>query len=194
MKRDSRIFLFLFAFFIIVAACALFLLKDVSSVFNRSKDSYGAETAVLTQNIVGEEQETVAEPEPEPEPEAETVTEAEPEPEPEPAPEPEPEPEPESQPEIRYFTYTINTSRLNLRLREEPSTNAKILDSLKKKSTGYIIKPGNEWCKVVTDKGKEGYVSTEYLEIMEVTKEAFPEDAASKVEASDEELSAAFNS
>ncbi len=56
MRRNLRIFTFLFVFFIVVAVGSLMLLNGDTSVFNRNRDTIGAQTAVLTQTVIGEDQ------------------------------------------------------------------------------------------------------------------------------------------
>ncbi len=218
MRNNLKYFTFLFIFFIVVALGSLFVLSGTNSVFDRSVNTFGAEEAVLNNMVIGTEvtednvleeaiedaaseiqidadseliqEETepeafVAEPEEvitEPE-ETETVTEPE-------------VVEPETttpEPAIRYYTYKVSTESNILRLRETPSTDAKILAKLSRQYTGYILQPGNTWCKVYTQSGKTGYVSTEYLVVTEVTQEDFPADIQSIVEAPTEELTSAFD-
>jgi uncharacterized protein YgiM (DUF1202 family) len=213
MKNNQRIFIFLFTFFIVVAVGSLIFLGGVGSAFNKSRDSLGAGTAALSQTITGGTQEKPAEPETK-EPEFEEVkTEAPVAEEPaveepvaeEPVAEEEPvveepvaeepaveepvqeEPE-EAETELRYFTFKIATRAQSLRVREEPSDNGKIVTKLTKNTTGYVIKPGTKWSRIVTNGGTDGYCFTKYLEITEVTKEDFPEEFANIVEAPDEEL------
>ncbi len=202
MKRNLRIFIALAVFYIIVALFALILLGGKSSVFNRDRKSYGAKPAALTQTVIGESAEvaepvatepsgdvtdvttTVQEPDPaEPEPE-----QAEPEPA-EPAPEPEPEPEPEVF-EIRYFSFRTTNTQPDLRFRTGPSEDASVITKLFPGTGGYITEPGNEWCKVVSNSGREGYLSTRYLAVTELTEETFPADYIDMVEAPTEELTA----
>ncbi|MCR5594711.1 MAG: SH3 domain-containing protein [Lachnospiraceae bacterium] len=195
MKRNTKIFIALCAFYVLVALLALLLLNGTDSVFNRDGSSPGAKPSVMSQTIIGE----VQEPETEPEPVAEEVSEPE-ETEPvetqteeaveEEVTEPEAtEPEEETYP-IRYFTFITDTKNTILRLREEPSETATILNKLSLQTPGYILKPGNEWCKVVMPTGTVGYCSTEYLLITEVTEDTYPAEFLADVEASEEELTA----
>lgn len=193
MRRNLRIFTFLFVFFIVVAVGSLMLLNGDTSVFNRNRDTIGAQTAVLTQTVIGEEpsdaasvEESIIEPEPEPIPEPEPEPEPIPEPEPEPEPVPEPEPEPEY--EMRYFTYTVTTRETILRLRELPSTDAKILKKLERGSSGYILEPANDWSRIVTQDGMMGFSSSQYLTIDEISKEDFPVEYLDLVKAPTELL------
>ncbi len=199
MRYNQRIFLYLFAFYIVVAVGSLFLLNGKGSVFNRTNKSMGAQTAVLSETPVG-----IPEPDPvvdqvvsaiteEPEPVPEPEPAPEPEPEPEPAPEPEPEPEPvEETPALRYFTFFVNTESIRLNMRTEPSESATIVNKLSKGTKGYVLLPGNLWCYVTTEDGRIGYCSTEYLKCTEVTKEDYPEQYQDMVAAPTEELSEQF--
>ncbi len=209
MRVNQKVFIFLLAFFVIVAFGSLLFLDGSGSVFDRTKDSVGAETAVLSQTIIGEEdssdlnesvakiaeesKEVVEEPEIAEEPVVEEPVVEEPVVE-EPAVEEEAvQEEPvEEEPSLRYFTFETNTQTANLRLREKPLLDSTVVSKLKKGSKGYVLKPGNQWCKVVTEYGLEGYCSTEYLILTEVTAEDFPEEHVEKVEPADEELGAAF--
>ena len=206
MRDNQRIFYFLMTFFTVVALGSLLFLSQTGSAFNRTNKSLGAETAVLTQTIINEpEEEVEAQPEevveePAPEPPvvedtmasvAETSVEAEPEPEPEPGPEPEPEPE---EPQIRYFSYKVDTMVTILRLREEPSEFSEVIAKLAKGGTGYVLVPGNQWCKVVSANGNVGYCSTDFLVLTEMTAEEFPEKYREQVEAPTDSLSAPFES
>ena len=55
MKRNNRIFIALFAFFIVVAIGALLMLDGKGSVFNRGRDSLGATPSVMSQTVIGDE-------------------------------------------------------------------------------------------------------------------------------------------
>ena len=208
MRDNQRIFLFLFAFFIAVALGSIIVLDDSGSAFNKSASSKGAETAVLSQSVVGDagadassqassaeiivaaaeassvevidvpaEEVSIIE-----EVVEEAATEATSEPE-----------EVVEEPSIKYYTFTVNTKTTILRLREEPSENATITNKLAKSTKGYVLKPGNVWCKVITENGNTGYCATSYLVLEEVSESDFPEDVRSQVEAPDEELSDAFS-
>lgn len=199
MRDNQRIFIFLMTFFTVVALGSLLFLSQTGSAFNRTNKSLGAETAVLTQTIINEpEEEAVAQPEPEPEPEIEapvvedtmaSMAEASVEEEPESEPEPEPE-----EPQIRYFSYKVDTMVTILRLREEPSEFSEVIAKLAKGGTGYVLVPGNQWCKVVSANGNVGYCSTDFLVLTEMTAEEFPEKYREQVEAPTESLSAPFES
>jgi hypothetical protein len=205
MRRNLRIFTFLFIFFIVVAIGSLLVLNDHGSVFNRTRDSLGAETAVLTQTVVGEmeEPEIVEEPEEEEpveeevepiveevEPLEEEVEPLEEEEEPleeeiEPLEEEEEpiEEEVEPEPDVHYYTFKINTSVHSLRLRQSPDMSSRVLAYLPKNSKGYVVETDNSWTKVRSSDGKEGYCATEYLVMEEVSADEFPEDLREQVEA-----------
>ena len=188
MKRNSRIFIALFAFFIIVAIGALLMLNGSGSVFSRDAKTIGAETAAMSQTVVGDEpvEEVVLEDEvkePEETPEVEEVKEEE-------TKEPEAEAVEAAEPERekRYITFKTTNSYTVLRLREGPSEDAKILHKMPYKTPGYILKPGNVWCKVALETGAIGYFATEYLGMTEVTLEDYPVQYRDMVEAPDEDL------
>ncbi len=194
MKQNQRIFIFLFTFFIVVAVGSIIFLNGKGSAFNRSRTSLGAVTAALSQTIIGDKKsetevvETVPLPAPqEPEvtaPVAEEPTAEEPVAE-EPA-------DTSAEEGLRYFTFRTATQITILRMRKEPSEDAEIIHKLERNSTGYVVKPGNEWCRVATVSGSVGYCATEYLELKEVSADDFPKKFASMVEAPDEELSSKF--
>ena len=94
--------------------------------------------------------------------------------------------------EVKFYTYKISTEGLPLRLRDEPHLEANVITKINNGSHGYILKPGNVWCKVYTANGKMGYLATEYLTVVEVKKEDFPAEIQDKVEAPDEALGSAF--
>ena len=201
MKSTSRILLIMIAVYIIIAVLAFLLLNGNLSVFSRDSSSLGAQPAKLTQTVVGgADQVSTADngaskivPEPDPEPA--------PAPEPEPAPVAEPEPEPApvadtaaSEPVLRYFTFKTSTSLQNLRLRRTPSLSGEVLAKLKKGTPGYVVQPGNSWCRVVLENGSVGYCATEYLTLTETTEDAYPEDFRSMVEPPAETLLDNFGS
>lgn len=200
MKHTSRLFIALFAFFIVVALGALFMLSGTGSVFNKSHATPGSETAVMSQTIVGDEavigacwnddfaEEEVVEASEEETSETiqnsendaaggDLASDAQ-----------NLEQENENTREIRYFTFVTGTRYTILRLREEPSEDAEILAKLNKKTPGYIIQPGNEWSKVVMPTGTVGYCATKYLKITEVTRQEFPQEFVDMVEAPVEDL------
>ena len=103
--------------------------------------------------------------------------------------EPADEPAPESgEYEVRYLTFKVNTQGLVLRLRDGPSEDAEVIAKLGMQSVGYVLKPGNEWCKVYTASGKTGYCATEYLLMEEATIDDYPAKVRDQIEAPDEKL------
>ena len=54
MKKNMGIFMALAIFYILVAVLALIMLGGKNSFFNKSKDTYGAQPAVLSQTVIGE--------------------------------------------------------------------------------------------------------------------------------------------
>ena len=191
MNRNTRIFIILAAFYVIVALIGLLIWgsRGRGSAFSVNFREPAGEAAVMSQTVIGTpsepvaiEEETETEPQTEPEDTAAETAEAEPAAE---------ETETASEPEIRYFTFITNTTHTILRLRQEPSEEAVILKKLQMRTPGYITKPGNEWCRVVMDTGATGYCATEYLSITEVTEDTYPVQFHDMVEAPDEELTAA---
>jgi hypothetical protein len=203
MKHTSRLFMALFAFFVVVAFGALYMLSDTGSVFNKDNRTPGSSPAVMSKTIVGDEsatslsikddfsdEETVeasellsdadAAADEGTVPEAaesdagasveDTLAEA------------------DNTREKRYFTFTTGTRYTILRLRSAPSLDADILAKLNKRTPGYVILPGNEWCKVVMSTGTVGYCATEYLNMVEVSEEEFPAEFIQMVEPPQEDL------
>ncbi|MGN1369553.1 MAG: SH3 domain-containing protein [Aristaeellaceae bacterium] len=58
-------------------------------------------------------------------------------------------------------TVRTNTG-IGLNLREEPSTDGKIITSVKNGEAVTVLQKGNDWCRVSVD-GQEGFVSTRFL-------------------------------
>ena len=203
MRRNQRIFIFLFTFFCVVAIGSILFLNGKSSVFYRNRDSFGAETATLTDTVIGstelasnleksdvidvstessslevkvevKENSATEEFSNEPEANAEASVEISIE-------------EPESN--IKYYKFKVVTEKYNLRLREEPSTAAPVPEMMKKGETGYVLKTGDDWTKVYTELGNIGYCSSEYLELTEVEKSDYPIEIQDLVEAPDEAAS-----
>ena len=191
MRRNQRIFIFLFTFFCVVAIGSILFLNGKSSVFYRNRDSLGAETATLTDTVIGstevssvlensnnedaatessseevkEELEITSATE-----EASIAVSID-------------EPQPDSN--IKYYTFKVVTEKYNLRLRDEPSSSAHISEMMKKGETGYVLKTGDVWTKVYSELGNIGYCSSEYLELTEVEKSDYPTEIQDLVEAPD---------
>lgn len=200
MKRNSIIFIVLFVFFIVVAVGALLMLDPSHSVLSKDARSLGAQTAVMSKTVVGEEPtgdvlvpDTISETATEEVSVEEVVEEATTE-----ATEVADTGDAsgagaegtgaEAIPVERYFTFKTSTTRTVLNFRKEPSENAKVLWKLAPGTFGYILLPGNEWCKVALENGEIGYCATEYLDMTEVTRADFPEEFAAMVEISEEKL------
>ncbi len=193
MKRNSRMFIVLFAFFIVVAFGALFMLSGKSSVFNRDSNSIGAQTAVMSKTVVGDEPtedislpneilDAATEATSEEVVEVAAATEAT-------SKEEEDDKDAASDPKrIRYFKFRTSTTHTVLNFRKEPSEDSTVLYKLAKQTPGYILQPGNTWCKVALETGQIGYCATEYLDRTEVQKSDFPEEFADLVEAPEEAL------
>ena len=195
------IFMALAIFYILVAVLALIMLGGKNSFFNKSKDTYGAQPAVLSQTVIGEnsdnrvtEQPDLVVEEPAVTQEIEDVeeevieqTQEEPVVEDEVV---EVEEEPAEEPvvyEKRYLSFTT-TNDEPLRFRKGPSEDAEIITKLFTGTLGYVTQPGNEWCKVVMTTGREGYLATEFLGMKELTEDEYPEKFRNLVEAPQEEL------
>ena len=195
------IFMALAIFYILVAVLALIMLGGKNSFFNKSKDTYGTEPAVLSQTVIGEnsdnrvtEQPDLVVEEPAVTQEIEDVeeevieqTQEEPVVEDEVV---EVEEEPAEEPvvyEKRYLSFTT-TNDEPLRFRKGPSEDAEIITKLFTGTLGYVTQPGNEWCKVIMTTGREGYLATEFLGMKELTEDEYPEKFRNLVEAPQEEL------
>lgn len=201
MKKNLGIFMALAIFYILVAVLALIMLGGKSSFFNKGKDTYGAEPAVLSQTIIGENNDNRVTEEPvqvvsEPElidevsEENEEIVEevvTEPVIEDEELQIEEEEIEEPVVYEKRYLSFTT-TNDEPLRFRKGPSEDAEIITKLFTGTLGYVTQPGNEWCKVVMTTGREGYLATEFLGMKELTEEEYPEKFRDLVEAPQEEL------
>ena len=215
MKRNSIIFIVLFVFFIVVAIGALYMLNPSESVFNKNAKTIGAQTAVMSKTVVGDEptEELVVPDTIEEIPVAETVAEEVVE---------ETSIEnidesalnngqgdgtgagdasgagsgegagesAEAAPTEKYFTFKTSTSRTVLNFRKEPASDSKILWKLAPGTFGYVLLIGDEWSRVALENGAIGYCATEYLEMTEVTRADFPEEYAALVGVPDENLSA----
>lgn len=202
MKANQTIFLFMFSFFVVVGLGSLLLFSGKGSIIDRGSDSIGATTAALSETIIGNSNleqpenqkvsdtivDDVTDNQNDSEGNTEEILDDVEEKSIEETNDFSIDDNAASDYEIRYFMYTINTERHALRLREYPSEDSKILKKLNKSTSGYVTKPGNEWCKVITVGGIEGYLSTEYLTLEELSKEDYPQDYLSKVESPDEEL------
>ena len=187
MKKNQNYLIFMIVFYVLVAFFAFAFLSRDLSVFNRKYSDEVIE-AQNTETVVGrvekaEESTTEATAEVETKTEIEEVVAAieatseapaETEAEPEEEPEAEPETEPATEAEIVYYSYVTNNTESNLRVREEPSLNAKVLKRLYPGSKGYVLEKDDEWCKVVASGDTIGYCSTEFLDLEEIAKEDFP--------------------
>lgn len=100
-------------------------------------------------------------PDPAPEPNTEVLPDPEPEPEPEVLPEPEPEPEilPEPEPEVDFVIANVDSY---LNVRQEPSTEARILGKLYRGAKATILERDTDWTKI-TSGSVTGYVANDYL-------------------------------
>ena len=192
MRNNQRIFIVLFTFFTVVALGSILILSTKGSVFNRNRNSFGAQPAVLdnTTIIAGDSataessEVAAAEPAPVETPAAEaSVEEA-------PVAESSVEEVPVEEPveEIKYYTFSVSTKSTALNLRTAPSLNAGIIAKLPQKTTGFVLRPGSEWSYIRTEDGAIGYSYNDYLVITKVSEEDFPEDIRGSVEAPTEDL------
>lgn len=62
-------------------------------------------------------------------------------------------------------TYGVVTAQTGLKLRKEASTNSIVLTVLPYGTEVDVNRVGQEWVRVTTESGQEGYVSAEYLSI-----------------------------
>ena len=179
MKKNQNYLIFMIVFYVLVAFFAFAFLSRDLSVFNRKYSDEVIE-AQNTETVVGrvekaEESTTEATAEVETKTEIEEVVAAIEATSQTPAEtEAEPETEPATEAEIVYYSYVTNNTESNLRVREEPSLNAKVLKRLYPGSKGYVLEKDDEWCKVVASGNTIGYCSTEFLDLEEIAKEDFP--------------------
>lgn len=187
MRRNQNTFILLFIFFIAVAVGSLFVLDGKNSVFDRGINTLGVKNALLNELVVGTQPQDMEESFEfsNPEPKEETKIQQEQVSGPSDVKEP-------SDDGVRFFILTVNTKNTILRLREEPSTESAVIDRLEKGSSGYVLQPGNIWCKVSVPSGMTGYVATKYIKVTEVRREEFPEDLRARVTAPTEILSETF--
>ena len=99
----------------------------------------------------------------------------------EPAEEPAEEPEEEIQEEEeepapakekrKYYRFTVGTERDNQNVRATP--NGKILYTVPKGSSGYIVVLDDEW-SLVEMRGDIAYMATRYLDLEKIPKSQFP--------------------
>ena len=188
MRNNQRIFIVLFTFFTVVALGSILILNTKGSVFNRNRNSFGAQPAVLdnTTIIAGDSataessEVAAAEPAPVETPAAEAPVEE--------APVEEEPVEETPAAEIKYYTFSVSTKSTALNLRTAPSLNAGIIAKLPQKTTGFVLRPGSEWSYIRTEDGAIGYSYNDYLVITKVSEEDFPEDIRGSVEAPTEDL------
>jgi len=77
-------------------------------------------------------------------------------------------------PEKKFYKFKVTTQVNRLRVRKEPSDQAKILNYLDKGSEGYVFEVGDEWSLVSNGK-VEGYSYNEYLDMTEVSLDELPD-------------------
>ncbi len=65
--------------------------------------------------------------------------------------------------DVGHVTATVNTQ--TLRLRSEATTDSSIVELLPEGGTYDVEEQGEEFTKIVTDSGKEGYVHNDYIEV-----------------------------
>ncbi len=65
--------------------------------------------------------------------------------------------------DVGHVTATVNTE--TLRMRQEATTDSSIVELLPEGGTYDVEEQGEEFTKIVTDTGKEGYVHNDYIEV-----------------------------
>ncbi|MBQ7678798.1 MAG: SH3 domain-containing protein [Butyrivibrio sp.] len=167
MKYGSKLLLIMMAIYAAVAlfVMAFFGLRGIRSITVNEP----ATLAELTYNYVDElEEEEEAPPEPEPAEEPEALPAAEEAPAEEPAAESAPEPE------VHYYRFNTNNTEQGLRIRVAPSLRADIIAKMHPGSRGYVLEYGDGWSIVMPDERDViGYSYNEYLDLEEITEEAF---------------------
>ncbi len=74
-----------------------------------------------------------------------------------------------------YYSFTAVTgSSMNLNIRMTADIRSKIVSTIPRGKTGYILELGDDWSKV-TYNGYEGYCSNEYLNMKKISKEEYEE-------------------
>lgn len=170
MKYGSKLLLIMMAIYAAVAlfVMAFFGLRGIRSITVNEP----ATLAELTYNYVDELEEEEAPPEPEPAEEPEALPAEEPVAEEAPAEEPAAESAPE--PEVHYYRFNTNNTEQGLRIRVAPSLRADIIAKMHPGSKGYVLEYGDGWSIVMPDERDViGYSYNEYLDLEEITEEAF---------------------
>ncbi|MBO4457649.1 MAG: SH3 domain-containing protein [Butyrivibrio sp.] len=181
MRKNQNTFILLFIFFIAVAGGAIFALDGAGSVFDRGINTLGAKNAVMNDVVVGTDPQVQEDSPKHFEPEHKDDDKAQQEQRSE-----------SSDDGVRFFILTVNTKNSILRLREEPNVESAVIERLEKGSLGYVLQPGNAWCKVYVQSGNTGYVATKYIKVKEIIREDFPVNIRDSVMAPTEILSDAF--
>lgn len=150
----------------IILAAILFLLVSSSAVGvlryvmdNKKETTPSVDWSIPDTAEVSKETEMVEEP---------------PKVEPEPAKEPYIE-ESDTEKEQSYYRFTVSTVKSFLNCRATPDKKGKVVGRLKSGTQGYVLETGDDWTLITTGK-VTGYVSGEYIELEEISKEEFPKD------------------
>jgi len=77
--------------------------------------------------------------------------------------------------EKKFYSFTVNTQKTILRIRDNPNLFGKVLARMPKGTNGYVLEYGDDWC-LVTDGTTIGYSSTNYLVLTELDPDNLPED------------------
>ncbi len=85
----------------------------------------------------------------------------------------------ESEDGREYYSFTaITGDSRNLNMRKDPNIISKVVYTIPRGETGYILEAGDDWSRVYYD-GVEGYCSNEYLNLKEISREEFEEGIGS---------------
>lgn len=74
-----------------------------------------------------------------------------------------------------YYRFTVAALKSFLNCRATPDKKGKVVGRLKSGAQGYVLETGDDWILITTGK-VTGYVSGEYIELEEISKEEFPKD------------------
>ncbi len=87
----------------------------------------------------------------------------------------------------KYGTKLATVNTVTLKVREEKSTEATILDLIPLGETYEVIKEYDEWIEIIVDESLTGFVSKDYVDItVEFTKAISVEEEKARIEAEEE--------
>ncbi|MCR5503019.1 MAG: SH3 domain-containing protein [Lachnospiraceae bacterium] len=163
MRRGSNLLLLMMLVYIVIAAIALLLFggRQFTEKTGEEKASLGGRiTGDVSDGISEETKQRLEDTGDTPYVEEPSVEEAE---------------EPEI-PEEHYYRFRASHSSQGLRVREEPSLQAKILGRIDPGHEGYVLERGDTWSKIISEDGRHtGFCFNEYLAFTEITKEEYDE-------------------